>query len=71
MKACRREGRKVRGPPVHRTGGMMSAPCASVVMVCIATALNIEAAMSDVGRRRDTRFWTSVLANTPHREAMG
>ena len=40
-------------------------------MVCMATALKMEAAMSAVGSLRLTRFCMSVLAKTPQRDAMG
>ena len=69
--AARSAGRKVSGPPVHSTGFTNSAPRARVVIVCMATAWKMLAEMSARGRRRLTRFWMSVLAKTPQRDAMG
>ena len=64
-------GRKVNGPPHSITGGRMSHPWASVPATCTATACITEAAMSSRLTLRAIRFCTSVLLNTPQREAMG
>ena len=69
--AFRKAGRNVKGPPQSSMGGVKSHPWLSVVMVCTAMLWKILAAMSLSGRLRDMRFWMSVLANTPHRAAIG
>ena len=71
MKALRNAGMNVSGPPQKSTGLSMSQPRASVVTVCTVTAWKMEAAISSRRAFLATRFWMSVLQNTPHREAMG
>lgn len=59
------------GPPQNNTGGVIVLPWASVTMVCTATAWNIEAAIFSLETFLAIKFCTSVLQNTPHREAIG
>ena len=69
--ALRNDGRNANGPPQKSTGASMSQPCDSVTTVCTATAWKIEAAISSRLTFLANRFWMSVLAKTPHREAIG
>ena len=69
--ARRSERIQVSGPPVNTTGGRMVRPRARELMICPATASKIERAMSAGSILRLRRFCTSVLANTPQREAIG
>ena len=64
-------GKNVNGPPPKRSTGDGLYPLESVVSVCKTTALNTEATMSSRAISRLSKFCTSVLAKTPHREAMG
>ena len=70
-KARRRAGIKVSGPPQNRMAGSISQPRASVPMIWCTTACSTEAAISSRLTFRLIKFWISVLANTPQREAMG
>ena len=71
IKAFRKAGINVNGPPQNNTGVSISYPWANVITVCTATAWKIEAAISSRLTFRATKFWISVLQNTPQREAIG
>ena len=63
-------GLKVSGPPSKMTGGWMSRPCARPPSVCLATAWNVESAMSSLAAPWLMSGWMSVFANTPQRPEM-
>lgn len=58
-------------PAAKKYRSLDVAPCDSVTTVCTATAWKIEAAISSRLTFLANRFWISVLAKTPHREAIG
>ena len=63
--------RYVSGPPKNATWPFMGCPQANPEIVWFTTAWNIDAAISDVLAPSLINGWTSVLANTPHLDAIG
>ena len=69
-KASRSRLKKVSGPPKYTTFPVISRPWASPAMVWFTTATRMDAAMSFFWAPWFKSAWMSLLANTPHREAM-
>ena len=70
-KRLRSSGRYCSGPPRKATLPRMGRPHARPEMVCVTTDWNMDAAMSSLRAPSFSSGWTSVLANTPQRLAMG
>ena len=69
--ASRSWGRKCRGPPRNMTFPRIGRPQARPAMVCVATAVKIDAARSSWAAPWLMSGWMSDLANTPQRDAIG
>ena len=63
--------KKYKGPPKNATFPLIGLPQASPLIVWLTTAWKIEAAISSVFAPSFIKGWTSVLAKTPHLEAIG
>ena len=68
---CFSFGRNANGPPQKNTGASTSTPRDSVPNTCRHTAWNTDSATSALLTLRASRFWMSVLENTPQRDAIG
>ena len=63
--------RYVRGPPKNATLPLIGLPQASPEIVWLTTAWKIDAAISSFAAPSLINGWMSVLAKTPHLEAIG